>query len=53
MKKKSFSKLERTLNYLNIWETDSNYTIEINESVFKNLEEYKSYTLKELGLESD
>ncbi len=47
------TELEKENNRLFIWDMGSNYVIEIDESVFKNLEEEKSYTLKELGLEEN
>ena len=47
------TELEKEPGKLVIWDLGSNYNVEIDEGTFKNLEKCKSYTLKELGLESD
>lgn len=45
------TEIEKANNKLYVWDMGTNYEIEIDESVFLNLENEKTYTLKELGLE--
>ena len=45
------TEIEKEDNRLYIWDMGSNYEIEIDESVFKNLENEKTYNAEELGLE--